>query len=61
MWRDGVAVNLNDLVAVDDPLKPFVTLTEGRVFNDRGEIVAFESDSRAPFSLGSYLLRPTGP
>ena len=61
LWRDGVALNLNDLVAAEDPLKPFVTLTEGRLINDRGEIVVFGSDSRAPFFTGSYLLTPAAP
>ena len=61
LWRNRVAVNVNDLVAADDPLKPFVTLTEGRLINDRGEIVVLGNDSRAPFSIGSYLLTPTVP
>jgi probable HAF family extracellular repeat protein len=60
LWpRRGDPVNLNTLIAADDPLQPFVHLSVAKLINDRGVIVATGADSRdAPFSFSTYLLTP---
>jgi uncharacterized membrane protein len=59
LWRrNGRAVDINQLVANDDPLKPFVHLNFARLINDRGQIVADGVDSRNAFSSSQYLLTP---
>ena len=55
----GDPIDLNTLIADDDPLKPFVHLGTAHLINDRGEIVATGNDSRSPpFSRSHYLLTP---
>jgi hypothetical protein len=56
LWRHRTAVDLNTLIAPDDPLKPFVTLQNGELINDRGDIVASGFDTRAPGRLFEYML-----
>jgi hypothetical protein len=60
LWpRRGDPVDLNTLIADDDPLKPFVRLVSANLINDRGEIVASGRDSRdLPFGGGHWLLTP---
>jgi uncharacterized membrane protein len=59
IWpRRGDPVDLNELIAEDDPLKPFVHLREGSSINDRGVIVASGFDSRNEYSTSTYLLTP---
>ena len=59
LWRqNGRAVDINHLVANDDPLKPFVHLSLARLINDRGQIVADGVDSRNGASSSQYLLTP---
>ena len=38
LWHEGVAYNLNDLIAQDDPLKACVDLQLAQAINDRGQI-----------------------
>jgi uncharacterized membrane protein len=58
LWLDGRALVINDLVAEDDPLKPFVSLTFALMINDRGDIVSLGDDSRSPpTSSIRYFLR----
>ncbi len=55
----GDPVDLNTVIADDDPLKPFVHLVSAYLINDRGVIVANGTDSRnEPFSNSTYLLTP---
>jgi probable HAF family extracellular repeat protein len=56
LWRRGAAVDLNTLIAADDPLKPFVMLQNGELINDRGDIVASGFDTRTPGRLLEYML-----
>jgi uncharacterized membrane protein len=60
LWpRGGDAVDVNTLIAADDPLKPFVHLGSANLINDRGQIVAIGHDSRNhPLAASSYLLTP---
>jgi uncharacterized membrane protein len=59
IWpRRGDPVDLNGLIAEDDPLKPFVHLREAKLINDRGVIVANGFDSRNAYSTSTYLLTP---
>jgi uncharacterized membrane protein len=61
IWpRRGEAVDLNALIADDDPLQPFLHLLVATMINDRGVIVANGRDSRTvPMPSGSsYLLTP---
>jgi hypothetical protein len=61
IWpRRGEAVDLNTLIADDDPLQPFVHLLVATMINDRGVIVANGRDLRTvPMPSGSsYLLTP---
>jgi probable HAF family extracellular repeat protein len=44
VWRRGVPVVLDTLIADDEPLKPCVTLLHARAVNDRGQIAAFGAD-----------------
>lgn len=60
LWRRGRAHDLNTLVAADDALRPFVTLYQAELINDRGWIVALGLDSRRQQGSSSpYLLTPT--
>lgn len=58
LWEDEQVFDLNDLIRSNDPLRPFVTLEEASLINDRGAIVATGRDSRAPIELRTYLLTP---
>ena len=60
LWRnDGTKIqDLNTLVDATDPLKAFVTLTEGDFINDSGDILARGTDSRTGMSA-PYLLQGT--
>jgi probable HAF family extracellular repeat protein len=60
LWRnDGTkAQDLNALIDPTDPLKPYITLTNGRLINKSGDILADGTDSRTGISA-SYLLQGT--
>jgi uncharacterized membrane protein len=57
-WFDGEAYDLNELIASDDPLKPYITLLEAREINNRGQIIAQGTDSRRSGSYTGFLLTP---
>lgn len=61
LWQGSgtAAVNLNTLVARSDPLRPYVTLAEGTLINNLGQIVATGNDSRIPDFQQYYLLTPS--
>jgi probable HAF family extracellular repeat protein len=48
LYANGVMTDLNSLVDPNDPLRPFVTLTNGSAINATGSIVADGTDSRDP-------------
>jgi probable HAF family extracellular repeat protein len=56
VWVKGKAVDLNRLVRSDDPLKPYVTLSDAVLINNVGDIVARGRDSRNPNFLIPYFL-----
>ena len=59
LWEDGVVYDINDLIAPDDPLKPYVTLIRSWLINDRGQLVVQGTDSRHPsVHQPPYLLTP---
>ena len=58
IWFDGVAYDLNQLIDEGDPLRPYVTLLEGREINNRGQIIVQGTDSRRSGSYSGYLLTP---
>jgi uncharacterized membrane protein len=58
LWRNGVAINLNDQIAQADPLKPYVTLHGAGGINNFGQIVASGTDARSPATGQAYLLTP---
>jgi uncharacterized membrane protein len=60
IWQGSGAsvVNLNTLISKCDPLKPYVTLAEGTLINNLGQIVATGNDSRNPNFQQYYLLMP---
>ena len=57
LWRhDGtIKQDLNALIDPIDPLKGYVTLTEGVFINDRGNLVAYGTDSRTGLSSPYFL------
>jgi probable HAF family extracellular repeat protein len=57
VWRNGggAIADLNSLIDSTDPLKPFVTLTNGVFINTSGNILAEGTDSRT--GSGLYLLQ----
>jgi uncharacterized membrane protein len=57
VWDNGQVTDLNTLIRPDDPLRAFVTLVTAMMINDRGEIVARGTDSRAA-GLQIYFLEP---
>jgi probable HAF family extracellular repeat protein len=58
LWDDhGQAMDLNELIRSNDPLRPFVRLLAALLINDRGQIVATGFDSRTS-RLARYLLTP---
>ena len=60
LWRnDGTRMqDLNALIDPTDPLKPYVTLTNGHFINDKGDIVAEGIDRRTGNS-NQYVLQGT--
>jgi uncharacterized membrane protein len=58
LWQNGVAINLNDQIALGDPLKPYVTLNGAGEVNNLGQIVASGTDARSPAIGQTYLLTP---
>ena len=60
IWFDAAVYDLNELIASDDPLKPYITLLEAREINNRGQIIVQGSDSRRSGSYSGYLLTPKG-
>jgi probable HAF family extracellular repeat protein len=61
LWRDGAMRDLNTLIAMDDPARPFVQLVEASGINDRGEIIARGYDRRSTSrAFRGYLVAPTG-
>jgi probable HAF family extracellular repeat protein len=61
LWsNDGTRIkDLNKLIDPTDPLKPYVTLTNGLFINDRSDIVAQGTDSRTGLE-GLYLIESSG-
>jgi probable HAF family extracellular repeat protein len=61
LWRnDGTKMqDLNKLIDPTDPLKPFITLTNGGFINDSGDILAYGTDSRTGEDAVPYLLQGT--
>jgi hypothetical protein len=53
---DGVMMDLNTFVSANDPLKPFVTLTDARGINDSGLVIVNGVDSRDK-SNHAYLVQ----
>ncbi len=59
LWNDGALLDLNALVAPDDPLRRYVTLISGIAINDAGRILATGTDSReVGFGYHAYVLSP---
>jgi uncharacterized membrane protein len=58
VWLDGAAYDLNELIAADDPLKPYIKLAEALEINNRGQIIVQGTDSRRSGSYSGYLLTP---
>jgi uncharacterized membrane protein len=58
VWLDGAAYDLNQLIAADDPLKPYIKLVEALEINNRGQIIVQATDSRRSGSFTGYLLTP---
>jgi probable HAF family extracellular repeat protein len=57
LWQGVDLYDLNDLVVASDPLKGFVTITEGHGINDLGAIAALGVDSRTG-AQHAFLLTP---
>lgn len=60
LWQDGRALDINTLVAADDPLKPFVQLQVGLLINSAGQLVVYGHDARDadPTQIDFYFLTP---
>jgi hypothetical protein len=58
-FYDGVMMDLNTFVSANDPLKPFVTLTDARGINDSGLIIVNGVDSRTQASHAYLLQAPS--
>jgi len=58
LWDRSGGHDLNTLIAADDPLRPYITLTAGQFINNLGQIVATGTDSRSGTFSGKYLLTP---
>ncbi len=60
LWNGGALLDLNALIAPDDPLRPYVTLKSGLVINDEGRILATGTDSRDVVGprYHAYVLSP---
>ncbi len=55
LWRDGVATDLNTLVAANSTL----SLQTACSINDQGEIVGFAALKTNPSEIHAYLVKPT--
>jgi hypothetical protein len=60
IWLRRHAIDLNALIATDDPLQPFVQLDRALLINKRGQIIAEGKDSRQanPDETAFYLVTP---
>jgi hypothetical protein len=60
IWRHRLPVDLNTLIASDDPARPFVRLTWAVKINNRGQILVKAQDSRVAGQdlINYYLLTP---
>jgi probable HAF family extracellular repeat protein len=60
IWQDGNAYDVNDLIRVNDPLKPYVQFTGGIDLNDKGQLLVRGHDSRDTNNSrpNIYLLTP---
>jgi uncharacterized membrane protein len=58
LWDRSGGHDLNGMIAADDPLRPYITLTSALVINNLGQIVAKGADSRSGTVGGNYLLTP---
>jgi hypothetical protein len=59
LWRQGVALNVDDLIAPDDPSRPYVTIRGAGRITASGRILAGGFDSRdPPNKQRTYILRP---
>jgi probable HAF family extracellular repeat protein len=56
LWFGGQVIDLNTLIHVDDPLRPFVHLEYIEEINNRGDILATGIDSRQPTVMFTYFL-----
>src|SRR5262249_46893445 len=61
IWDRSGGRDLNGLVAADDPLRPYITLTSAIAINNLGQIVSSGNDSRSGTVGGYYLLTPVRP
>jgi probable HAF family extracellular repeat protein len=61
LWRnDGTRIqDLNALIDPTDPLKRYITLTNGAFINDSGDVLAYGTDSRTGVKGQPYLLQGT--
>jgi probable HAF family extracellular repeat protein len=59
LWHRGVAYNLNDLIADDDPLKACVDLRFGQAVNDRGQIAVGGANLCENDGVVVFILSPT--
>jgi hypothetical protein len=57
LWHDNRPIDINSLVAPNDPLRSHVTLTGARI-NELGHIFAGGTDDRSPDTTFYYLLTP---
>jgi probable HAF family extracellular repeat protein len=60
LWQNEMIYDLNDLIRADDPLRPFVTVEQPLVINNRGQILVTGVDSRFAFGQIPYRLVPSG-
>ena len=59
LWQGGTIYDLNTLIALNDPLKPYIKLLQAAVITDTGYILVYGEDSRVPnnFAL-EFILTP---
>lgn len=59
IWREGVTQDLNQLIAADDPARPFVQLVKANGISDKEQIAVQGFDRRKGSSVvRGYLLTP---
>jgi hypothetical protein len=56
LWFGGQVIDLNTLIRVDDPLRPYVHLESIAEINNRGDMIATGFDSRQPTVMLTYFL-----